>query len=66
MATQTNYPSYLPEDFKGLPSLPAVKTTADSALQPETTFVTEGGTSYTAAQLLQAVAELMGKNLVTQ
>ena len=22
MATQTNYPSYLPEDFKGLPSLP--------------------------------------------
>lgn len=47
-------------------ALPAVKTTADSALQPETTFVTEGGTSYTAAQLLQAVAELMGKNLVTQ
>ena len=22
MATQSNYPSYLPEDFKGLPSLP--------------------------------------------
>lgn len=22
MATQKNYPSYLPEDFKGLPSLP--------------------------------------------
>ena len=22
MATQTNYPSYLPEDFNGLPSLP--------------------------------------------
>lgn len=47
-------------------ALPAVKTTADSALQPETTFVTEGGTSYTAAQLLQAVAELMQKTIVTQ
>lgn len=46
-------------------ALPTVKTTADSALQPETTFIAEG-TAYTAAQLLQAVAELMGKNLVTQ
>lgn len=45
-------------------ALPTVKATSDSALQPTTTF-TANGQQYTAAQLLQAVAELMGKNLVT-
>lgn len=45
-------------------ALPTIKTTADSALQPTTTY-TANGQQYTAAQLLQAVAELMGKNLVT-
>lgn len=45
-------------------ALPTVKATADSALQPTTTY-SANGQQYIADELLQAVAELMDKTIVT-
>jgi hypothetical protein len=45
-------------------ALPAVRTTADSALQPTTTY-SANGQQYTADELLKAMAELMTKTIVT-
>ena len=46
-------------------ALPTVKNTADSALQPTTTY-SANGQQYTADELLQAIAELMNNTIVTQ
>lgn len=46
-------------------ALLTVKATADSALQPTTTY-SANGQQYTADDLLQAIAELMNKTIVTQ
>ena len=45
-------------------ALPAVRTIADSALQPTTTY-SANGQQYTADELLKAMAELMTKTIVT-
>lgn len=45
-------------------ALLAVRTTADSALQPTTTY-SANGQQYTADELLEAMAELMTKTIVT-